>query len=62
MKIWYVNIENENQTPHSFMKKHSCDYYSINDCPWNENFEIITELTFVGLQLYREGKKNHIMS
>ena len=25
------NIENENQTPHSFMKKHSCDYYSIND-------------------------------
>ena len=35
-----VEIENENQNPHSFMKKRSYVYYSINDCPWNWNVEI----------------------
>ena len=56
-----VEIENENQNPHSFMKQRSYVYYSINDCPWNEIDKIIFEFTFVELQLYREGKKSLTM-
>ena len=41
-----VEIENENQNPHSFMKKCSYVYYSINDCPWNRNVEIVIKVTF----------------
>ena len=41
-----VEIENENQNPHSFMKKRSYVYYSINDCPWNWNVEIVIKVTF----------------
>ena len=38
------NAENENQPTHSFMKKHSGNYYSINDCPLNELTKIIIKL------------------
>ena len=54
------NAENKNQLTHSFKKKHSDKYYSINDCPANEFTKIIFKL-FVGLQLYREEKKSFIM-
>ena len=54
------NAENKNQPTHSFKKKHSDKYYSINDCPVNNVTKIISKL-FVGLQLYREEKKLFIM-
>ena len=54
------NAENKNQPTHSFQKKHSDKYYSINDCPVNNVTKIISKL-FVGLQLYREEKKSFIM-
>ena len=38
------NAENENQPTHSFMKKHSGNYYSINDC-------LVTELTKIIIKL-----------
>ena len=61
MKTCYVlNAKIENQPTHSFMKKHSNTYYSINDCPVNNVTKIISKL-FVGLQLYRERKKSFIM-
>ena len=45
MKTCYVlNAKNENQPTHSFMKKHSDKYYSINDCPVNEFTKIIFKL------------------
>ena len=54
------NAENKNQPTHSFKKKHSDKYYSINDCPVHKFTKIIFKL-FVGLQLYREEKKSFIM-
>ena len=38
------NTENENQPTHSFMKKHSNEYYSINDYPENKFTKIISKL------------------
>ena len=50
------NVENENQTPHSFMKKHSGKYYSINDCPVNELTKIIIKLILLNYNfIVKEG-------
>ena len=54
-----VEIENENQNPHSFMKKRSYVYYSINDCPWNWNVEIIIKVTFVDYNFIIKERNHH---
>ena len=53
-----VEIENENQNPHSFMKKHSYVYYSINDYPWNWNVEIVIKVTFADYN-FTVKERNH---
>ena len=53
------NAENENQPTHSFMKKHSGNYYSINDCPVNELTKIIIKLILLDYNfIIKEG--NHL--
>ena len=53
------NAENENQPPHSFMKKHSGNYYFINDCPVNEFTRIIIKLILLNYNFIVK-EKNHL--
>ena len=53
-----VEIENENQNPHSFMKKRSYVYYSRNDCPWNWIVEIAIKVTFADYN-FTVKERNH---
>ena len=57
------NAKNDNQPTHSFMKKHSGKYYSINDCPVNELTKIIFKLFCWTTTLsWRKGISYHIIT
>ena len=53
------NAENETQPTHSFMKKHSGNYYSINDCPVNELTKIIIKLILLDYNFIVK-ERNHL--
>ena len=53
------NAKNDNQPMHSFMKKHSGKYYSINDCPVNELTKIIIKLILLDYN-FIVMEKNHL--
>ena len=53
------NAENENQPTHSFMKKHSGNYYSINDCPVTELTKIIIKLILLDYNFIVK-ERNHL--
>ena len=41
------------------MKKRSYVYYSINDCPWNWNVEIVIKVTFVDYNFIVKERNHH---
>ena len=53
------NVENENQPTHSFMKKHSDKYYSINDCSVKKFRKIIFKLILLDYNFIVK-KRNHL--
>ena len=53
------NVENENQPTHSFMKKHSDKYYSINDCPVKKFTNIIFKLILLDYNFIVK-ERNHL--
>ena len=53
------NAKNDNQPTHSFMKKHSGKYYSINDCPVNELTKIIIKLILLNYNFIVK-ERNHL--
>ena len=53
------NVENENQPTHSFMKKHSDKYYSINGCPVKKFTKIIFELFLLDYNFIVK-ERNHL--
>ena len=53
------NVENENQPTHSFMKKRSDKYYSINDCPVKQFTKIIFKLILLDYNFIMK-KRNHL--
>ena len=53
------NAENENQPPHSFMKKHNGKYYFINDCPVNVLTRIIIKLILLNYNFIVK-ERNHL--
>ena len=53
------NAKNDNQPTHSFMKKHSGKYYSINDCPVNELTKIIIKLILLDYNFIVK-ERNHL--
>ena len=60
VKTCYVyNAEHENQPTHSFMKKHSGNYYSINDCLVNELTKIIIKLILLDYNFIVK-ERNHL--
>ena len=53
------NVENENQPTHSFMKKRSDKYYSINDCPVHKFTKIISKLFLLDYNFIVK-ERNHL--
>ena len=53
------NVENENQPTHSFMKKHSDKYYSINDCPVKKFTKNIFMLILLDYTFFMK-ERNHL--
>ena len=53
------NVENENQPTHSFMKKRSDKYYSINDCPVHQFTKIISKLFLLDYNFIVK-ERNHL--
>ena len=53
------NAKNENQHTHSFMKKHSDKYYSINDCPVKKFTKIIFMLILLDYTFIMK-ERNHL--
>ena len=53
------DAENENQPPHSFTKKHSGNYYFINDCPVTVLTRIIIKLICLNYNFIVK-ERNHL--
>ena len=52
-------LKMKTKPPHSFMKKHSGNYYSINDCPVNELTKIIIMLILLDYNFIVK-ERNHL--